>query len=296
VLVIDDLDRLDPEHIFRLFNVFSAHYDKQTEENKFGFDKVILVCDIDNIRQIYKHRHGSYVEFSGYIDKFYSTQPYFFNNRKLIEEQLSQLILNKGKEDLGHSFFKEQYDFSLQRNLNFMLLHWLMLSFIKTGILNLRSLMSKKLIQYPNYKIVFRDNYTGSHEDAISYEFLTLICITKSFFPNDIVFEEKLDQLKSFDKLSFDEKLIKYNDLDIIKNHCLAVCIPFLINEELLKDHGINANHTHKLEFLNSSITFQFENFKSHKLFVTNNKELNVNIYDLIFQTYKICDKKGFIQ
>lgn len=26
ILVIDDLDRLDPEHIFRILNVFSAHF------------------------------------------------------------------------------------------------------------------------------------------------------------------------------------------------------------------------------------------------------------------------------
>lgn len=59
VLIIDDLDRLDPEHIFRLFNVFSAHFDhvnyyqngEEIKDNKFGFDKIIFVCDIENIRK-----------------------------------------------------------------------------------------------------------------------------------------------------------------------------------------------------------------------------------------------------
>jgi len=50
VLIIDDLDRIDPEHIFRILNVFSAHFDiTEDGKNKFDFDKIILVCDIQNI-------------------------------------------------------------------------------------------------------------------------------------------------------------------------------------------------------------------------------------------------------
>jgi len=28
VLILDDLDRIDPEHIFRILNIFSAHFDQ----------------------------------------------------------------------------------------------------------------------------------------------------------------------------------------------------------------------------------------------------------------------------
>src|SRR5690606_11083880 len=41
ILIIDDLDRIDPEHIFRIFNLLSAHRDYQTSKHKFGFDNVI---------------------------------------------------------------------------------------------------------------------------------------------------------------------------------------------------------------------------------------------------------------
>ena len=52
VLIIEDLDRIDPEHVFRILNVFSAHIDRSyvdlelryqtdTFTNKFGFDKII---------------------------------------------------------------------------------------------------------------------------------------------------------------------------------------------------------------------------------------------------------------
>ena len=39
VLILDDLERIDPEHIFRILNVFSAHFDLHNNEleNKFGF-------------------------------------------------------------------------------------------------------------------------------------------------------------------------------------------------------------------------------------------------------------------
>jgi len=43
VLIIDDLDRIDPHHIFRLFNVFAAHFDnKDYESKKINLDLIKL--------------------------------------------------------------------------------------------------------------------------------------------------------------------------------------------------------------------------------------------------------------
>jgi hypothetical protein len=86
VLLIDDLDRMDPEHIFRILNVFSAHFDNHIYEeqglaNKFGFDKVIIVCDLENIRNIYAHKYGEKCDFSGYINKYYSITPFIYDNK-----------------------------------------------------------------------------------------------------------------------------------------------------------------------------------------------------------------------
>ncbi|HZL10123.1 MAG TPA: P-loop NTPase fold protein [Prolixibacteraceae bacterium] len=100
VLIIDDLDRLDPEHIFRLFNVFSAHFDhvnyypnrEELKDNKFGFDKIIFVCDIENIRKIFAHKYGSEVDFCGYIDKFYSRKIFFFNNNVEIVKFVDEIF------------------------------------------------------------------------------------------------------------------------------------------------------------------------------------------------------------
>lgn len=80
VLVIDDLDRIDPDHIFRILNILSAHNNQFGAENKFIFDHVVIVCDIDNIRKIFNHKYGADVDFDGYMDKFYSADYFIFRN------------------------------------------------------------------------------------------------------------------------------------------------------------------------------------------------------------------------
>lgn len=94
VLIIEDLDRMDPDHIFRILNVFAAHFDTQEfasgYSNKFGFDKIIIVGDYNNIRQVFAYRYGPEVHFEGYINKYYSREPFFYDNK----EAIAQLIRN----------------------------------------------------------------------------------------------------------------------------------------------------------------------------------------------------------
>ncbi len=85
VLVIDDLDRMDPDHIFRILNVFSAHADDYSSQgigssNKFGFDKTIIVADYSNLIGIFKHKYGAETDSSGYFDKFFSKNIFHYNN------------------------------------------------------------------------------------------------------------------------------------------------------------------------------------------------------------------------
>ncbi|WP_158561274.1 P-loop NTPase fold protein [Emticicia sp. C21] len=94
VLIIDDLDRLDPEHIFRILNVLSAHNNHWGEDNKFGFDKIIIVCDVANIQKIFEHKYGKEVDFDGYIDKFYAHSIYHFSNEDGIKLFCSSIFNN----------------------------------------------------------------------------------------------------------------------------------------------------------------------------------------------------------
>jgi energy-coupling factor transporter ATP-binding protein EcfA2 len=137
VLVIDDLDRLDPDHIFRLFNIFSAHTHSISGENKFGFDKVIFVCDIENIRKIYAHKYGQGVDFSGYMDKFYSVRPFEFDNFKYLQGKIKEIIeLSKFESLSSQEIVKE--------NSVVYLLSAVLKILSKNRVINLRSLLKSR--------------------------------------------------------------------------------------------------------------------------------------------------------
>lgn len=102
VLVIEDMDRIDPAHIFRILNVFSAHWDirdyseqKLTNGdplNKYNFDKILLVCHFQNIKNIFHHFYGEQTDFTGYIHKFSSSAPYEYSLADVIEEWIVDKI------------------------------------------------------------------------------------------------------------------------------------------------------------------------------------------------------------
>ncbi|MBI5134393.1 MAG: hypothetical protein HZA81_03350 [Candidatus Taylorbacteria bacterium] len=91
VLILDDFDRIDPEHIFRILNVLSAQMEGE-EDNKFGFDHIIIVADIKNVESIFHHRYGESTEFGGYFDKFFTVKPFEFDNKKAVIEKIPDLI------------------------------------------------------------------------------------------------------------------------------------------------------------------------------------------------------------
>jgi len=126
VLIIDDLDRMDPEHIFRILNILSVHNNNFGEENKFAFDHLIVVCDIENIKRNFEHKYGVGVDFEGYIDKYFSTDIFDFINTDAIKEYVSHTF--KIENNTGESDFLE---FMFQ-------------NLIDEGSLSLRKLMKHK--------------------------------------------------------------------------------------------------------------------------------------------------------
>lgn len=100
VLLIDDLDRLDPEHIFRILNIFGNHFSSSSgnkfykNENKFGFDKVILVGDTKNIKGIFHHKYGFEADFEGYFSKYYSKIIYHFSITDILTSNFDKLIID----------------------------------------------------------------------------------------------------------------------------------------------------------------------------------------------------------
>jgi hypothetical protein len=157
VLVIDDLDRLDPEHIFRLLNVFAAHADYYQKGNfKFGIDKIIFVCDIANIRNIYHARYGDKVDFSGYIDKFYSREVYEFDNRESIANSLEKVLENIQYPVELQGFYKFGYGESYLGRL----LMDIVKEMVRYNLVNLRTLLkyNDKPCKIDSYNIRFLDD------------------------------------------------------------------------------------------------------------------------------------------
>ncbi|MFG5857743.1 hypothetical protein LDB17_06015, partial [Dysgonomonas sp. Shenzhen-Wh21] len=85
--------------IFRILNIFSAHFDwfnMPTDEfeqcyysNKFKFDKIITVCDYENIKHIYAHFYGPKTDFEGYISKYSTSFPFKYSIRKALQDYIS---------------------------------------------------------------------------------------------------------------------------------------------------------------------------------------------------------------
>ncbi|QIP15713.1 hypothetical protein G8759_25300 [Spirosoma aureum] len=153
VLIIDDFDRLDPEHVFRILNILSVHNDMFDEDNKFGFDKIIIVCDYDNIAKIYAYKYGSETSFSGYISKFFSTEVFHFNNKLAIQQfcrlDLGGVIPDKDSQDV---------------------LGMLLAYFVEKNILTMREIIKVKIptnltsYQYGPYNIL--ENFPTVYKDS----------------------------------------------------------------------------------------------------------------------------------
>lgn len=220
VLVIDDLDRIDPEHIFRLLNVFSAHF--SGSDNKFGFDKVIFVCDINNVRKIFSNRYGIDVDFDGYIDKFYSVEIFDFNNKYAVKEWLLKFLRRStsvfSREDMTfvyeillYLFGSNQLNLRNLNKLNFEFLYlsiekklenysgnYLDLRFIRIAILlstisgDLNSLIEKMNKSFEDTRKAEADNNDGVFRSTnlIAYKYLfPIIFVDKHKFVDQNVFK-----------------------------------------------------------------------------------------------------------
>ena len=147
VLIIEDLDRLDPKHLFRILNVVSAHIDDSNrpdivgnkfgfnnigsgvagEEsgdivgNKFGFNNIVLVMDYDVTRHIFHHFYGAQACYDGYMSKFLSREPFRYSIKSIMirdfEAQLGEKLgihellpyLKHFREKLAGSSLRDLY-------------------------------------------------------------------------------------------------------------------------------------------------------------------------------------------
>ena len=99
VLIIEDLDRIDPAHLFRIMNVLSSqvdnpYYSEVPNGNKFGFDKIILVMDYEIAKHLFHHFYGKEANYEGYMNKFLNTLPYSYSIKEEAHRQVRQKIFD----------------------------------------------------------------------------------------------------------------------------------------------------------------------------------------------------------
>lgn len=99
VLIIEDLDRIDPAHLFRIMNVLSSqvdnpYYSEVPNGNKFGFDKIILVMDYEIAKHLFHHFYGKEANYEGYMNKFLNTLPFSYSIKEEAHRQVRQKILD----------------------------------------------------------------------------------------------------------------------------------------------------------------------------------------------------------
>lgn len=254
VLIIDDLDRLDPEHIFRILNILTVHQDNSDGENKFRFDKIIVVCDLGNIKHIYMHKYGSSVDFKGYIEKFYSSDVFRFTNDSAIS-----------------LFCKSNLNVSLDIEYKF-LLGILLSHFVSIGEITVRSIIKHDYRSFlhpcrvADGKFIFRsDDYSNKyrylneiesslktenfHIDSSDFDFFTLLKILV------IVFGDYNRLKESLSKATTINYTANYTGTD--KEYIIRACgLIQILNEknDQSNELGINYQSTNQSNG-NASIT-----------------------------------------
>lgn len=118
VLVIEDMDRLDPAHLFRIMNVFSAHMDygyrcmqpinNTLVGNKFGVSNVVFVMHEKNTEALFHHFYGECADYDGYMSKFYNKDIFRFSLAE--EKEKYALSLISEETGLGEERIKEYFD------------------------------------------------------------------------------------------------------------------------------------------------------------------------------------------
>lgn len=123
-LVFEDMDRIDPAHIFRILNVISAHMDYgykfgispasySLAGNKFGVDNIVVCLDYKNLCNIFHHFYGQKSCFEGYINKFSDKGIFHYSLHEQVQQfYVDELMKVTGMDVNAVMAITEQFDFT----------------------------------------------------------------------------------------------------------------------------------------------------------------------------------------
>lgn len=284
VLILDDLDRIDPQHIFRLFNVFTAQFDQHNtgngKDNKFGFSKVIFICNVDNIRSIFHHFYGSDTNFSGYIDKFYSKEIFRFDNRENLGVVMTNVVNQLRIYDNGTQIDK----FPLENVKE--ILENIFLDLIDSGYVNLRQFLRYEDIYLSMGKINFDST---SRNYAIAYPYIIIIEILLKYFDDVNYLKNILAKCKVRPNSTrrqgsyFEDYLIPLSDMD---NHMFT---------NIQNNRRGNEGESHTFSYNNHVINYKLIGNRQRYItyfYVTNSESFYViDFYELLIKAIENLEK-----
>ena len=192
ILIIDDIDRLDPEHVFRILNVFASHFDSIATtgyKNKFNFDKIIIVCDFNNIRNLFHHRYGTEADFNGYMDKFYSSEVYYFDNKKAVISIISKIFESTKPISRGdHENIIKQYYFENSFFINILSL------LVIRGFLSLRNIIKLHGKSFAYHYDVVTFDHRNIEVNTWNFPIAMQLKLLKDFFGEYYNMKKALEQ------------------------------------------------------------------------------------------------------
>ena len=303
ILIIDDIDRIDPSHIFRIFNIFSAQFDKSRKDsdNKFGFDSIILVCDITNIKNIYNHIYGIDTDFNGYIDKFFSREIYYFDISHNIISYIGKLVNGikfKGDSE-SHTNYLNSNKF-LKEKLIFILTN-----LVFTNQLNIRTILRnyEKNINLKTKIIVSHTNRNNSFSDW-KFSGLEVIRILSKYFTDVrsmskaiLACENTNDIFNNFGNTTrflFGELFMLLNKLKNNEAHDISSTSNYSD-----KNSGLNVKY--KIEYQNKSLgifTAELINFRySSETPTYDGDKINIKLYfKFLDELLSILKEKKYLE
>lgn len=297
ILIIDDLDRIDPHHIFRLFNIFAAHFDNRDElPNKFGFDKIIFVCDIKNIKAIFQNNYGTSTDFNGYIDKFFSKRVFYFGNVNAVQDFIKRVIeqlsfSEKTSINIESTWFKNQH---LKAHLAEII--YFMLS---ANLLNLRSLSR---YYKANISLPIKNLKLGKYPQSIKnsqIEALIIIDIIHNIIGD---YENLIDIVEILSNLEYDAIDDQHN-IELLIGSLLIILDERKISysrggsEPSVREHTIEGEKKIEYNFISRSEAF-YATIHSFRDF-THSPAIEVkltwnNYFNLLLKTLKYLKRKGY--
>jgi len=285
ILIIDDLDRIDPEHIFRLLNVFAAHFDHNDSENKFGFSKIIFVTDVANLKSIFATKYGEKTDFSGYLNKFFSLNVFIFDNLESILSSIRQLyrtILPYNENSYQPLSYKDD-------DYNWSTINSIVSVFVKSGKLTLRSLVKlnsqKILFEDEKVKAVYSDKF-GLKKS--SFFIIPIFEFVSFLFGSHLLMEQAFNDCKN---LGEKEYFSGTTEQFII--HCTIPIIDVRNNKLVPGNHSFvihNGLNDFKVSYTIETLGIGHLICNSSEMLFSpaNNKEGVIGTMNLFYQTLKI--------